>query len=252
MMEETNVMAKVGNDIKKKYTVNAKYFFTDAPNFEKVPIITFYHSENDNIIEDIKVYLSGMIEFENDNTFEMYRQSNQDFITNFDILLTTCNLARNCRLHGTRGFRRFIMYIEAIAKKICIGNIDVGLNVITTTMYDRPRQSDTKSYSYKRCTIINNTNDPFHNHLMIGHTSNCSTVFDFVINSKGEICFYQHKVIYNHTDRDRNNVPHIIQFLTVLSEMFKKLNTLEKESVEWANTNISFIVYLSLLESVKR
>lgn len=58
-------------------------------------------------------------------------------------------------------------------------------------------------------------------------------------------------MIYNHTDLDRNNVPHIIQFLTVLSEMFKKLNTLEKESVERADTNISFVVYLSLLESVK-
>lgn len=249
MMEENNVMTKVGNDIKKMYTVNAKYFFTDAPNFEKVPIITFYHSENDNTIEDIKVYLSGMVEFENDNTFEMYRQSNQDFVTDFDILLTTCNLARKCRLSGIRGFRRFIMYIEAIAKKICIGNIDVGLNVVSTTMYDRPR--DAKSYSYKRCTIINNTNDPYHNCLMIGHTSNCSTVFDFVINSKGEICFYQHKLIYNHTDRDRNNAPHIIQFLTVLSEMFKKLNTLEIESVERSTMNISFVVYLSLLESVK-
>ena len=249
-MEENNTMAKVGNNVKKMYTVNAKYFFTDAPNFEKVPIITFYHSENDNIIEDIEVYLSGIVEFEGDNTFEMYRQSDQDFVTDFDILLTTCKLARNCRLHGIRGFRRFIMYIEAIAKKICIsGNLDVGLNVVSTTIYDRPRQSDTKSY--KRCAIINNTNDPFHNHLMIGHTSNCSTVFDFIINPKGEICFYQHKVIYNHTDRDRNNVPHIIQFLTVLSEMFKKLNTLEKESVERADTNISFIVYLSLLESVK-
>ena len=140
-------------------------------------------------------------------------------------------------------FVYFANVIEIYLKRVCEVplNIDIDVKPIP---YPRPY---TKTPSYSRWSELNdNKNDTLFRHIAIGHTVKNENVLDFVISPKGEICFYQLKLLYGSANYETKPGKYIIDTLIIISDLYRQFNEATGNM-----RNVICRMFMSYLESVE-